>query len=238
MGDLKVIGIIEDEVLIASYLSSNLQKMGYTTPEPAHTFNEGLELIKNEDIDLFIIDINLEGHKDGIELARHIRNQSSRPIIFLTAYSDEETLYEAKDTCPDAFLIKPASRDQLRSSIAIALNNYETMLTTQERPESILVKDGYEHKKIKINDINFILSDHNYVTYHLKGQIKVMERNTIKELVDKLSPLGFIKINRSTIVNIENIDTVDSHQIIVGGSSFKLNKKNRDLIISKMETML
>lgn len=227
----KKIGIIEDEVLIAASLESTLRKMGYQTLEPAHNYEEGMALAKNNEIDLYLIDINLGDGKSGIDIARFIRAERSRPLIFVTAYSSKSTINQTKLICPDAFLVKPASKDQLISSIEIAINNFETIENNKHRPQSIIIKDGYEHIRVDINDILYLCSDHNYVTFYLKDGQKIMERNTIKALEKKLSPIGFVKINRSVILNTVNVDKIDSNTAKIGDVSFKLNRKARERLL-------
>lgn len=231
MDSPKKIGIIEDEVIIAASLASTLRKLGYQTMEPAHTFEEGMALAKNDDIDLYLIDINLGGGKTGIDIARVIRSEKSRPLIFVTAYSDTSTINQAKAICPDAFLVKPASKDQLLSSIEIAINNFEIIENNKHRKESIVIKDGYQHLRVNIDDILYLCSDHNYVTFYLKDGQKIMERNTIKTLEKKLSPIGFVKINRSVILNTINVDKIDSNTAKIGNESFKLNRKARERLL-------
>jgi len=234
---MKSIGIVEDELIIAASLYSTLKKLNYEPYEPAYTYEEGLKLVQSKKPNIFLIDINLGGDKTGIDLARQIRLEYNCPIIFITAYADQKTLEQSFEMKPDAFIVKPVSREQLKASIEIAINNHEKIQQSSKLPESniITVKDGYRHITITLTDIEYIESDRNYVTYFLKSGKKYMERSTLKHVEEKLGVKGFIKINRSYILNIRNITQVTSNQAIIGKKSFKINKPIKDEILERIE---
>ena len=79
------IGVVEDELIIADSICSTLRQLGYDTTEPATSYTEALSMIENEKPDLMLLDINLAGSKDGIQLAAEIKARYDLPFIFLTA---------------------------------------------------------------------------------------------------------------------------------------------------------
>ena len=101
------IGIVEDEMLIALGISEALKELGYDVTEVANSYTEALEMIVNEKPDILLLDIQLSGHKDGIDLAWKIKNDFQIPFIFLTANADLATVERAKNVSPQAYLIKP-----------------------------------------------------------------------------------------------------------------------------------
>ena len=85
--------------------------------------------------DLVLMDIRLDGAVDGIDAAEQIRQECHRPIVFLTAYSDEETVKRATSTEPFGYLLKPFEDAQLRTTIEMALYKHaaEQKLRASER---------------------------------------------------------------------------------------------------------
>ncbi len=67
------------------------------------------------------MDINLKNSKDGIETAKEIQKIENIPIIYLTAYSDENTIERAIKTNPISYLLKPFKREELKSTILLGL---------------------------------------------------------------------------------------------------------------------
>ncbi len=113
--------IVEDEAIVAESLSDQLEKLGYIVTGNAPSGEEALRKIKKELPDLVLMDIMLEGEMDGVEVAQQIRELYGIPIIFLTAYSDPETLGRAKLTEPFGYLIKPYKERELLTTLEITL---------------------------------------------------------------------------------------------------------------------
>lgn len=86
---------MEDEVVIADNICMILEDLGYELLEPAINYDEALETIQNNQPDIAILDIQLGGRKDGINLAWKIKEDYDLPFIFLTSNSDTATLERA-----------------------------------------------------------------------------------------------------------------------------------------------
>jgi len=101
----KKILIVEDEWIIADDIRERLESMGY---EVVAIVPSGEEAILHvEDADLILLDIFLSDTMDGIETAEKIHTQSSKPIVFLTAYAEKEIIERAKRAEPFGYIIKP-----------------------------------------------------------------------------------------------------------------------------------
>lgn len=116
--------IIEDEVMIAEDLAETCLSFGYEVIEPAYSPGDALGKLKKENIDLVLLDINLESDIDGIEIAQYINDHLNLPFIYLTSYSDPETLSAARETKPMAYITKPFKKTDIYTSIEIALQNW------------------------------------------------------------------------------------------------------------------
>lgn len=113
--------IVEDEPLIAEDIASNLNAVDYTVAGIAYTSEKAMKYLQEEIIDIAILDINIKGDKNGIELARIINKSYKIPFIYLTSYADKGTVNEAKRTMPYGYLLKPFREKDLFSSIELAL---------------------------------------------------------------------------------------------------------------------
>ncbi|WP_414527683.1 ATP-binding protein [Nodularia chucula] len=139
--------IVEDEAIVAKDLRNRLQKFGYTVPAIAHSGQEAINKSLEICPDLVLMDIRLKGEMDGIEAAQEIHKHLDIPIIYLTAYADDQTLERAKITEPFGYLLKPFKERELQINIEIALTKYklEKQLKTNEKWLSTLlnsISDG------------------------------------------------------------------------------------------------
>lgn len=115
--------IVEDDPVISQLIGWRLEKMGFFVSGKTPTGEEALDKIKDRRPDLILIDINLPGTMDGTELARTIKEKFQIPFIFLTAYTDSETISRAIDTEPAGYLIKPFKDEELKVMIELALRH-------------------------------------------------------------------------------------------------------------------
>ena len=124
MTDLKNrILIIEDEALVARELKSRLIRLGYEIVGVAYG-RDGIQLAQETEPDLILTDIHLKNGEDGIEMAREIQANRDTPIVFLTAYSDEDTVSRAKAAAPYGYIIKPVENRELQITIEMALYKF------------------------------------------------------------------------------------------------------------------
>lgn len=119
MNDIKIL-IVEDEPIVALDIKSTLSKLGYIITGTVSNYDDALSSIKSYEPDIIFMDINLENSKNGIEIAKEIKKTKNIPIIYLTAFSDDETMQKAIDTNPINYLIKPFKREELKSSILLS----------------------------------------------------------------------------------------------------------------------
>ncbi len=113
--------IVEDELIIAIEIEKTLQDLGYEVVSIVDNGNEALKKVEQDTPDLILMDIRIKGKMDGIEVATQIHSQLEVPIIFLTAYADENKLERAKLALPYGYLLKPVQDRDLKVTIEIAL---------------------------------------------------------------------------------------------------------------------
>ena len=113
--------IVEDERIVAADIESILEKLGHGVTGIVSSGKQALEQAELKKPDLVLMDIMIEGDMKGIEAAGRIRSEFNIPVIFITAYADEQTLGQAKLTEPYGYLVKPFDEIELNSTVEIAL---------------------------------------------------------------------------------------------------------------------
>lgn len=113
--------IVEDEAIVALALLMKLKAWGYDTVGPAVTGRDAITTHDREKPDLALLDIFLADSVDGIEVARHIKDLSATPFIFLTASQDADTQKRALSLSPAAVVSKPYDDAALGLAIREAL---------------------------------------------------------------------------------------------------------------------
>lgn len=117
--------IVEDEGIVARDLRDRLLEMGYVVSAIAATGEEALKKAAETRPDLVLMDIRIKGAMDGIEVAEQLRDAFDIPPIYLTAYTDEDTLRRARITQPYGYIVKPFAERELHSTIEMALNRHK-----------------------------------------------------------------------------------------------------------------
>ena len=123
MPEIKVI-IVEDEPLIAEDIAFTLKKNNFKVINIFYSFEDVIQEIETSFPDVILMDINLNGSTEGIELAKIIRNEFQIPVVYLTSYSDNRTIQEAKLTEPAGYVVKPFSEGGLCASLEVAVYNH------------------------------------------------------------------------------------------------------------------
>jgi two-component system cell cycle sensor histidine kinase/response regulator CckA len=124
--------VVEDEVLVAKDISTRLKRMGYHVAGSAGKGNAAIELALQLRPDLILMDINLRDDIDGIEAAAVIHKSFDVPVIYCTAYSNDETLQRAKITDPYGYILKPFDDREMEITIEIALYKHRAEKALRE----------------------------------------------------------------------------------------------------------
>lgn len=225
------IGIVEDELLIAEKIKTILSNIGYAICEPVTNFDDAIDMIHTEKPDMLLLDINIDGKKDGIDIAAYVNEKFELPFIFLTANSDASSIQRAKAVKPLAYLVKPFTKDELYTSIEIAFNNYAQLKnTTIEKPASskqkdfIFIRDNHLFIKIMFDDIVYVESQENYVKVFTIDKKQSIIRSTFSDFLSQLPSQKFARTHRSFAVQVGLIDKIDPAEVIAMG--FKIPVSN------------
>lgn len=121
----KKILIVEDESIIAEDISDSLISLGYRITGMVYSGEEAIEAAAKCRPDLVLMDVNLQGEIDGITAAAEIRARFQIPVVYLTAYADENTLRRVNATKPFGYIVKPFEEKNLHTTIQLALHRHE-----------------------------------------------------------------------------------------------------------------
>lgn len=117
--------IVEDENITAMELRMHLEEWGYEVIAIASSGDHAIRLAVEQNPDLVLMDINLKGELDGVETAEELQCSLHVPIIYMTAYSDQETLSRARITAPYGYVLKPFDERELRIVIEMTLYKHK-----------------------------------------------------------------------------------------------------------------
>ena len=131
------IQVVEDERIIALDLRHTLEGLGYQVTGMAASGEEAIVQARDDAPELILMDINVEGVVDGIEAARRIGDEQRIPVIFLTAYAQDETLNRARATRPYGYLVKPCETRELHATIQMALERRKAELAVERSDERL-----------------------------------------------------------------------------------------------------
>ncbi|MEA5583685.1 ATP-binding protein [Nodularia harveyana UHCC-0300] len=117
--------VVEDEVIVARTIANQLSQLGYMVTGKASSGAVAIAKALETKPQLVLMDIILKGNMDGITAAASIREQLDIPVIFLTAYSDDQTLQRAKLTQPFGYVVKPFTAKDLKIAVEIGLLKHQ-----------------------------------------------------------------------------------------------------------------
>ena len=137
----KKILVVEDEAVVARDIEQTLTKLGFDVVGTAQFANEAVAKAAETRPDLILMDISLQGKRDGVEAAQIIGDRNDTPVVFLTAHTDKATVARAQGISPAGYLVKPFNRERLRDTIHQALGIEETDVAKPKGKASILLID-------------------------------------------------------------------------------------------------
>lgn len=144
MGSARIL-LVEDEGIIAKDIRESLEGMGYEVVGIEVSGEKAIRRAERDSPDLVLMDIVLQGPVDGITAADEIRNCCGVPVVYLTAYADEQVLNRAKVTEPFGYLIKPFEEKELNFTIEMALYKHKLdrkLRDSKQQYQSLLESAG------------------------------------------------------------------------------------------------
>ena len=224
--------IVEDEILIADNIKRFLTQKGYNIVGIAISYMEAIKLFEETNPDIVLLDIRLNGQKNGIDVANFIHNHpQSCPFLFLTSQMDPKNIEAAKKTFPSGYLSKPIQLQSLSATIEITIHNYNSK---NGQKSTIRLHDGNTKHILPVNEISFIQAEHVYVKVFNKDGNYILHRSTLKDILSKLPINQFIQTHRSFVVNIRHISSWDANFIYIGKHEIPMSRSKKKEVLEML----
>jgi DNA-binding LytR/AlgR family response regulator len=210
-----------------------------------------LPFIVTESPDIILVDINLVGKMDGIELVSHLKDKIQLPVVYITANSDTATYERARKTNPHAFLVKPFTHANLLAAMDLALYHFSTESTptlierhvANEYPDGqfmvnqcLFVRTNGKYKKVCGSDLLFVEAAGSYV--HIQTRT---ERHTLSQNLthfQKKTPLpNLVRIHRSYIVNVDHVDSFEESYVFIQNHKLPLSDNFKTEFLARVHCL-
>lgn len=217
--------IVEDEILIANYIKNSIELVNFKCIGIAKSYDETiLFLHKQNDIDLILLDISLFGDKTGIDIAKILNDKYKIPFVYLTSFSDQNTVENIKETFPLGYLSKPINKINMLTNLQIICSN----LIVKSNDFSFTI--GSVKHVINLNDLLYVRSDHVYLEIVLVNE-QLLLRSSLKNILEIFSENYLQQVNRSVAVNPNYIVKVNKKSVELPNQTFKLSSNFRSNFI-------
>ena len=240
--------VVEDDSGTALRTESLIYALGYKLLKTVDNSEEALEVIKEQKPDILVMDIDIKGALNGIEVVAKVKDLQI-PVIFVTGFDQEKYYEKARKTQPAAYLVKPFSKFTFQTALENAIlglskksiGNPGIKQSTEDNDEEwadeVWLKDSFFIKrnnllyKVKIDDIQYIQSEGNYceIISNKKHAVKI----SLVQLLKKLPASRFVRIHQRCVIKADMIDNIDisTNQVYVGGKSLPLGPKYKEDIL-------
>ena len=148
--------IVEDDGILALHLQESIARSGYTVVGPVATGEEAVNVIRHSPVDLVLMDIELAGIMNGIVAAGVIADAVDIPIIFLTGFSQDPLLEQAKIVAPYGYLIKPVPESEMVATIKMALHRHALDIKLKQINDA-LRRSEEQFRSLTENSPDFIM---------------------------------------------------------------------------------
>ncbi|MEJ2190015.1 MAG: response regulator, partial [Acidobacteriota bacterium] len=135
--------VVEDESIVARDIQNCVSELGYESVGWAASGEEAIEKAGEKNPDLVLMDVRLPGEMDGISAAEEIRTRFKIPVVFLTAFGDEETLTRAKASGPFGYVLKPFVPSDLRLAIEFGVCRHQMESDVRKANQELTEQKGF-----------------------------------------------------------------------------------------------
>ncbi|OSY88931.1 transcriptional regulator [Tenacibaculum holothuriorum] len=222
--------IIEDELPAQLILKSYIKR--FDQLELISSFQTAIEansFLKKNTIDLVFLDINLPDIS-GLDFIKTVQNPPQ--IIITTAYPDYALDSFELDTIVD-YLVKPFSLERFLKAISKAEKRYQSE-SNYSNSETIFLNIDKALHKVKIEDILYIESDRNYLTFVTEKQ-KLSVIDSLKNWTESLSKHQFIQVHKSYLINLKKVDKVIGNILYIKEQKIPIGRTYKSNFINTIQ---
>ena len=205
---------IDDEPLALKQISGFVEKTPFLElVASCKSAFEAMEVLSQKDIDLMFVDIQMPD-LTGIDFVKSL--DKGQKVIFTTAYQE----YALEGFKVDAidYILKPFGYDEFLKATNKAKSHFELLekatIQVDTKDDYLFVKSEYKIRRINLNDILYIEGLREYVKIVLKDEKPVLSLMSLKSLEEKLPENRFMRVHRSFIVNLDEVQIIERSRII------------------------
>lgn len=245
MENIKIL-VVEDDKHISLDIEIMINELGYEHLGTYTNFESALEAIYNGQPDLIIMDINIEGQKDGIDLAKEMVSLKI-PIIFITAFESKSYFDRAKSLIPAAYLIKPFHMLTLQNNIELAvMKTHDNNLSDQSEwrdnisPQgTVFIKMNKVLHKVYVSQIYWIEVSGNY-SYLFTKERKFILKMSLKKLLTQVAPhADFIRVHKQFVVQTKFINNVNpaKNTLKINDTSLPIGRRYKKELLNQIQSL-
>lgn len=242
MSKYKVL-IVEDDPMIAESLSDILEVLGHEVIGTAENADRAIELCNEQEPDIALLDIQIGGDIDGVDLAEMINDEFDLPFIFTTAFADSNTISRAKERGPFGYLVKPYGVKDLNAAIEVAMGAFQRLKKAEKKggggqiiERNIFLKVDSKLIKVKIDDILYIEAKGDYALFKTKVKGYIVH-GTMKKFQMRLDKFNFQKVHRSFIVNLDKIEDIEESNLLIEGKIIPISRANKEALMQRLNLL-
>jgi len=232
--------IVEDEMIIAAYISIELSKLNYEVIGINTQAEDAIATVKNNRPDLILMDVWLDGSMDGITAAEYIYHTFHIPVVFLTGSDDDNTFQRAMATRPYDYIVKPLQPETLKRTLKMVFNrvNINPADTIPNLPideNELFVREKNQMKKLLIDDIFFVEADGKQCRV-VTNEKELNVATALSFFANRLPEAYFIKVHRSYIVNIKKIDAISQTKeyLTIVSHIIPISRRNKKVLLDRL----
>ena len=176
--------------------------------------------------------VKVEVPKNVTDIAKWINENRPTPFLFITSFFDEVTISQAKEFGPKGYIVKPFRDVDIKSNLALAF--YTDANKSTPISEDLFIRKEGDVVRLNPDEIIYLKGEDNYTSIFLKNNERIMTSTTLKKMEEKLTAFGFIRIHKSYVVNIKQINGFNGNLVFIGNNTFPIGKAYRKGLMSKI----
>ncbi len=215
---------LDDEPLALEVVKTFCSRIDYVDLKQCFTTPaEAINYLKDNQVDLLLLDINMPG-MNGLDFLKAAGGNAM--VIFTTAYS--EYAVEGFNVKALDYLLKPFKFSRFEQAIEKAKEQMNYMNIADPASQYLYIRADYSTQKIFINDILFIEGMDNYIKLHFEDKRPMLVRMSMKAIVEKLPEPRFVRVHRSYIVPVDKITAVKNKMVYIGANEIPIGMNYQD----------
>ncbi len=232
--DLIKVVIIDDEFPARKLLSEYVSKLSML--QLVGVYEDAIQSVKDlQQVDLILTDIQMP-ELSGLDFIRSLKEKPM--VIFTTAYKEyalDSYELEAVD-----YLLKPISFPRFVQAINKVTERIKLKRQSlspdnnKQGKDYFMVKADYKLYRIDYANLLYVEGQSEYVTFHLKDKKRITAYYSLKKLEEELPANEFVRIHKSYIVSLSNIDEVEGNMVSIAGLKLSIGKNYKDLLLEKL----